>query len=203
MAKDLVIIDVQDAPNFDAFVAAMGDKKFARKVSQAATRIAKETRTDLSKRIREIYAIKKKDLDPGIRIERSTFDGYPVIEIRVAGSPINISKFDAIGVRRVAGGVKVNRTSGTKLQKRAKLGTGINALIKKGKGRTNLPSAFFAKLTGTPERVFQRGEAGNLISVNIITIASMAENPDVQVPVIAQALDAFDKELARIAYLDI
>lgn len=127
-------------------------KEMPQVMSRAINRVAASARTEASKRIREVYTIKKRDLDPAIDVQKST--RARLVAVVTAGS----TRFGA----------------GEFSPRRTKRPPGVTVEIKRG-GRRPVAGAFLVKTRGKRQIVYKRVGKGRreLKEVKTLSVGEM------------------------------
>lgn len=182
-----------------------------RKVAQAArgslNRAVKSGRTEASTRIREIWNIKKSDLDRKIIFKGAIMSDLTAI-LTVTGKPINLLYF---GARQISGkkSVRILKEKGAISSaaqiKRGRAGrgySGVTAQIQY-KHKTVLPKAFISRATkgGIPLVLMRSSKAKSrsgrkegLLAIKVITEASIFKQTRVMDRVVLKIKTQWQKE---------
>lgn len=186
----LIYIEIKGLREAMAMLQTPPVRRAARATLAEMTKLAK---TEASTGIRARFNIKKKDLDPRMRVKLPTYSSLTG-ELTVSGPPIPLIYFGAKQISRAGGRVSIRNNRGqAKMQKRSKGADGVTYQVEKTKA--TLPHAFIAwhKSWGRWE-VFQRKGKGRfpLRTFRSITVPSMFEQPRVLDAVRKRIQDAFD-----------
>lgn len=133
---------------------SMDPKRVNRAASTALAKVAKSAVSTCSAEIRQIYNVKKGDLDPRIKLTPPRADNLTAI-ITISGRSMSLSYF---GAKKLAGARVISRgKDGLKVavRKRAAKSQGVQVSVLKGK-RTQLPQAFMARMKSGHIGVFRR-----------------------------------------------
>jgi Prophage minor tail protein Z (GPZ) len=191
------------------------DEKPVRKAALTSLRkVSASAKSTASEEVRNVYSIKKSDLDPRMKGPNIQFDGMTAC-IVISGSGISLSYFNA---RQTAANRVVTRGKAglkTKTMKRSARFQGTSVEVLKGK-RTQLKSAFMATMASGHVGVMYRTGAGMIKSRSrygynkhsakiaedfVISLSSMVKKNNVQEAVVArvneQWVKVFPHELNR------
>ena len=181
-------------------------KKVARAAAAVLDRVAKSGRTEASEQIRQIWDIKKSDLDRKITIQGAWVNKLSATLI-VSGKPINLLYFNA---RQIAGSKSIRLKRKGRISAEAQLikgragrgYSGVTSQIQRSH-KTVLPKAFISRATkgGIPLVLIRSSKAHSrsgrkegLIAVKVITEASIFKQGRVMEKVIAKIKTQFNKE---------
>lgn len=180
----------------DDFLKSFDPKKISNVASYAINDAARQTRTEASSAIREVFNLKKQRVDKEVRnISMSTREDLAAV-IRAAGQPIGLTNFDAKWVRNVRGKARTTSKKKSTVGKRASKRQGVSVKIMKGR-LTYLPHAFMGRGRRGQEdgagslHVFQRRDLKRwdspIFNMASITIASMLKQELTMPRVLAKA----------------
>lgn len=168
------------------------DPEVAKKATKAALdRTAQSGKTTASEEIRAVWNVKKSDLDPGIKIYPSRSNDLKAV-IAISGKPMSLAYF---GAKQIFGATVRSRVGKNlrdgkvtrKLRSAGPLPQGVVVQIMKGKETVMMHSAFLSRM---PRKgnigVFRRSSKDRLPidEKNVISIASMANRPEVMTAMI-------------------
>ncbi len=188
-------------------MAALNPKIVKQAARAAIDRATKSGRTVVSEEIRKVWNVKKTDVDGRIKLSPPRMDNLRGV-IEIGGRGMSLSYF---GARQIMGStvrsrVGQNVKSGkiTKgMLKSGPLPRGIVVQILKGKDTTLLRNAFLAKVSagksGSHIGVFSRmtNRRTPIHEKNVISIASMADRPEVMSKVVDRITDRWLVEFPR------
>ena len=181
-------------------------KKVGKGIQAALNRSVKSGKTEASEMIRQIFAIKKSDLDRKITIQGAWVNKLSAT-LTVIGKPINLLYFNA---RQITGSrsIKAKRKGRISADTQLKTGragrgySGVTSQIQLSH-KTVLPKAFISRATkgGIPlvlvrskEIKSRSGRKEGLRAVKVITEASIFKQGRVMEKVIAKIKTQFNKE---------
>jgi len=188
---------------------AVLDPKIVRQAGRASIdRATRSGRTVASEEIRNVWNVKKADLDPRIQIRPPRMDDMRGV-ISISGKGMSLSFFEA---KQITASSSITRTkSGLKSKsllvgpnKRGKdIVTGVSVKVIKGGFTVLYHNAFMAKVaagkSGSHIGVFHRTTKKRIPieENNVISIASMADRPEVMTRIVARVQDVWTKEFPR------
>lgn len=187
---------------------AVFDPKVVRQAARAAIdRATKSGRTIVSKEITDVWNVKKKDVDPRIKLTPPRMNDLTGV-ISIGGKGMSLSYF---GARQIMGATVRSRV-GQNL-KTGKVTRGMRAVgplpqgvvvqVLKGKDTALLRNAFLAKVTagksGSHIGVYRRLNKKRLPidEKNVISIASMVNRPEVMTRVVDRIIERWNVEFPR------
>lgn len=168
------------------------DPEVAKKAAKAAMdRTAQSGKTTASEEIRAVWNVKKSDLDPRIKIYPPRMNDLKAV-IEISGKPMSLSYF---GAKQIFGGtvrsrVGKNLKDGKVTRKMRSVGPlpqGVVVQIMKGKDTVLMRSAFMSKMPKSGHIGVYRRTGKDRLPIdekNVISIASMANRPEVMTAMI-------------------
>lgn len=166
---------------------SLDPKRVKQAARSALAKVAKSAVSTCSAEIRQVYNVKKSDLDPRINVTPPRADNLTAI-ITISGTSMSLSYF---GARQLAGARVITRGKEgmkTAVRKRVAKFAGVEVSVQKGK-RTQLRQAFMARMKSGHIGVFRRMGKSRLpiMEKAVISIGSMAQAAKVQ-PIILKKI---------------
>lgn len=170
---------------------------------RTVNKVVKTAKTEMSAQVRKKFAIQKNELDPTMTVKLAKGRELESI-LTVRSRPVSLVRFK---LKQIRGGVQTFATKNKGglrgiAQKRIKRGkySGVQVKIKTEGRNLVLPHAFIARGKGGVPVVFSRvPNKGKLRARRVISIASMAKQPETLQPVIEKVRrkqnDVFNQEL--------
>lgn len=179
-----------------------GDKPVNAAMRNTLQRVAKSAVTLASAEIRNIYTIKKSDLDPRINLAIQGTDSATIV---ISGKGISLSYFNArqYAVNKTITRQRTKDGKGallTKATKRSRTFQGVEVEVIKGQ-KTQLKSAFLAQMQSGHIGVMHRWANKKMKGKNkqaigekgVISVATMIQNAKVQPIVLRKVQEDWDK----------
>lgn len=194
-----------DLKGYEGAVGRFGEKPVQKAALRTLKRVTGSAVSTASSEIRQVYNVKKSDLDPRMKVQPPRFNNLVAV-ITIGGKGMSLSFF---GAKQVTAGAIVTRSKGqlsSKAQfvgptrgRRKALQTGVTVQVLKGKGATPLKSAFMAKMKSGHIGVMRRlGKKRLPINEKqVISLASMIQNANVQPAVLGKVQESWDKTFAQ------
>ncbi|MDD2367034.1 MAG: hypothetical protein PHN84_12800 [Desulfuromonadaceae bacterium] len=187
---------------------AVFDPKVVRQAARAGIdRATKSGRTIVSKEITDVWNVKKKDVDPRIKLTAPRMDDLKGV-IEVGGKGMSLSYFGARQIMgatvrsRVGQNLKTGKVT-RGMRSAGPLPQGVVVQVLKGKDTALLRNAFLSKVTagrsGSHIGVYRRltGKRLPIEEKNVISIASMVNRPEVINRVVDRIIERWNVEFPR------
>lgn len=170
-------------------VKRLDHKKITKAMNRSINRAAKSTKTEASRLIRkdEGWKIKKKDLDPRIKIHLSTEKKLRAVIFaeristktgrHTSQGSFSLTYFGAKEVRPLKGRVRIQTRHVGRTAKRTKVKSGVHVQVKRGGRKAYFSKAFLARMSSGYIGVFRNVEGGKwggkMHEVKVISAGTM------------------------------